>query len=85
MISDLAALVTVIGLPLAVLGLWLSRRQQSMAFEQTYIDRFWVIDDSLRTDDESRVDIHRQRYHRLCGDEFELMRLGLISWRTWNI
>lgn len=68
----------------AVYGLLLSRRQARATFEHQFVARYWELDDDRRhePDDQSRF---WQRYLRLCEDEYEAMRLGQISWRTWEV
>lgn len=78
--------VTVIGVPIALVQLRASRVQARGSFEQQFVDRYWSIEDDRladRTGDSEAV--HRRRYFRLTEDQFELMRLGQISWSTWEI
>lgn len=87
LITSLIGWVTIVGLPIAIVQLWLNRRQMHMAFEQTYVNRYWVIDDDrvmCSAAPQKRVQ-HAVRYLRLCEDELELMRLGFVSWRTWDV
>jgi len=86
MLADLASVATAIAVFAAVIQLMLSRRQARSAFEQEFVKRFWVIgDDGLQQQTPNAGDIQRERYLRLCEDEFEVMRLGSISWRTWEV
>lgn len=54
-------------------------------FEQEFVKRYWVIADDGLQQTEHAGDIEEQRYLRLCEDEFEVVRLGSISWRTWEV
>jgi hypothetical protein len=86
MLADLASVATAVGVLAAAMGLLLSRRQTRASFEQEFVKRYWLIgDDALQQDTTYGGDILRQRYLRLCEDEFEVMRLGSISWRTWEV
>lgn len=76
--------VTIIGLPLAVVQLWLGRLQERRTFEQQFVDRYWAIADAVLLDPE-HAEVHRRRYFRLTEDQFELMRLGQVSWSTWEV
>ena len=83
--SDIASVATAVGVLAAVVQLVLSGRQSRAAFEHEFVRRYWEISDDRvqRGDDRSEVLI--KRYLRLCEDEFEVMRLGSISWRTWEV
>lgn len=84
--ADLAAAATALGVLAAVIQLVLSRRQARAMFEQEFVKRYWVIsDDGLQQRTENAGDVEERRYLRLCEDEFEVMRLGSISWRTWEV
>ncbi|QIK66282.1 hypothetical protein G7072_07905 [Nocardioides sp. HDW12B] len=86
MLSDIAAVATAAGVLAAVVQLLLSRRQARAAFEHEFIRRFWAIgDDALQQPQTHSGTVERKRYLRLCEDEFEVMRLGSISWRTWEV
>lgn len=86
MLTDIAAIATAAGVLAAVFQLLLSRRQARASFEHEFVKRYWSIgDDSLRQPTSEGSDVYRQRYLRLCEDEFEVMRLGAISWRTWEV
>lgn len=74
--------IAAIGVPIALSQLWLVRRDSRSGFEQNFVARYWEISD--RAGDEPDSDDVR-RYLRLAEDEFELMRLGRISWGTWDI
>lgn len=76
--------VAIVGIPIGVSQLWMSRRQGRASFEQTFVARYWQLnDDQLLGRVSSHA--HASRYLRLCEDQFELMRLGQISWATWEI
>jgi hypothetical protein len=84
MIGDIASIATSIGVLVAVYQLALSRQQARAVFEQTFVDRFWGIeDDRLRGSEDNEV--NRLRYLRLCEDQYEHARLKQISKRTWDI
>ena len=83
-IGDAASLAAAIGVAVAIYQLRLSWLQSRATFEQTFVDRFWAIeDDRLRGADQPEV--NRLRYLRLCEDQFEPARLRQISRRTWTI
>lgn len=84
MLSDIAALATAIGVLAAVYGLLLSRRQARATFEHQFVQRYWELDDDRLRDAEDES-LFRRRYLRLCEDEYEAMRLGQVSWRTWEV
>lgn len=86
MLTDIAAIATAAGVLAAVFQLLLSRRQARSSFEHEFVKRYWSIgDDALQEPSAKAGDVERQRYLRLCEDEFEVMRLGAISWRTWEV
>lgn len=84
MLGEIASLATAVGVLAAVVQLLLSRRQARNAFEHLFVDRYWQIDDDLIQAPETQSQYWR-RYLRLCEDEFESMRLGQISWRSWEV
>ncbi|WP_156391119.1 MULTISPECIES: hypothetical protein [unclassified Nocardioides] len=85
-LSEIAAAATAVGVLAAVVQLLLSRRQARATFEHEFIKRYWAIgDDALQQPGTHAGPVERQRYLRLCEDEFEVMRLGSISWRTWEV
>lgn len=53
----------------------------------SYLQRFWTIDDDLliaeKGSDEHRRHVHR--YLRLCEDEFEAARQGILDYRYWQL
>lgn len=82
--SDIASVATAVGVLAAVVQLMLSGRQSRATFEHEFVSRYWEISDQrLQGDGQSEVQV--KRYLRLCEDEFEVMRLGSISWRTWEV
>ena len=86
MLSDVAALATAAGVFAAVVQLILSRKQARASFEYEFIKRYWAInDDALYQPTIQGGAVERDRYLRLCEDEFEVMRLGSTSWRTWEV
>lgn len=83
-IADIASIATAVGVAAGIYQLRLSWKQERASFEQTFVDRYWSIeDDRLRGTDSAQV--NRQRYLRLCEDQFEHARLRQISRRTWSI
>lgn len=83
-IADIASVATAVGVAAGIYQLRLSWKQGRASFEQTFVDRYWSIeDDRLRGTDSAQV--NRQRYLRLCEDQFEHARLRQISRRTWSI
>lgn len=85
MLADVAALATAIGVLAAVVQLLLSRRQSRAEFEQQFVKRYWELSDDELTNGGADSSVQRKRYFRFCEDEFEVMRLGSISWRTWEV
>lgn len=85
MLGEATSIATLVGIAAAVLTLSLQRRQARHQFEHTYVDRYWTIDDEALTSHDDRCVERLARYLRLCEDEFDAMRLGQISWRTWNV
>lgn len=84
MIGDIASVFTAVGVLVAIYQLTLSRQQARAVFEQSFVDRFWGIeDDRLRETEPEKV--NRKRYLRLCEDQYEHARLKQISKRTWDI
>lgn len=84
-LSDIAALATALGVIAAVFQLLLSRRQARSSFEHEFVKRYWSICDDSVHGTSPDTEVQRRRYLRLCEDEFEVMRLGSISWRTWEV
>jgi hypothetical protein len=83
-IGDIASICTSIGVLIAIYQLFLSRQQARAVFEQSFVDRFWSIeDDQLRRAEPE--DVNRRRYLRLCEDQYEHARLNQLSKRTWEI
>lgn len=84
MIGDIASIATAVGVFIAMYQLFLSRQQAQAVFEQTFVSRFWGIEDDRLRATESE-DVNRRRYLRLCEDQYEHARLGQLSKRTWDI
>ncbi len=83
-VADVASVATAVGVAAGIYQLRLSWRQGRASFEQSFVDRYWSIeDDRLRGTDTAAV--NRERYLRLCEDQFEHARMGQISKRTWVI
>lgn len=84
MLAELAALATAVGVLAAVYQLLLSRRQAVSAFEHQFVQRYWDLEDqkAVPVGDDAPS---RNRYLRLCEDEYEAMRLAQVSWRTWVV
>jgi hypothetical protein len=85
MLSDIAALATAVGVFLGIYQLRLGREQARASFEQQFVSRYWAIEDDRIMGPHAHPEAHHERYARLCEDEFELMRLGQISWATWEV
>jgi hypothetical protein len=84
MVGDIASIATAIGVLIAIYQLALSRQQARAVFEQTFVDRFWGIEDDRLRDTES-AEVNRRRYLRLCEDQYEHARLKQFSKRTWDV
>lgn len=80
MLAEIAAVVAAVGVLLVWGQLYASRRQARATFEHGFVDRYWEISDLVHAG-EARP----ERYLRLCEDEFEAMRQGSVSWRTWDV
>lgn len=83
-IADVASVATAVGVGAGIYQLRLSWKQGRASFEQTFVDRYWSIEDA-RLRDTDTPPVNRQRYMRRCEDQFEHARLGQISRRTWAI
>lgn len=84
----LSSWVAVAGLFIAVISLALARKQLRDGYEHRFVERFWVLEDKrleLRHAGPVSVSVERERYLRLCEDEYEAMSLGGVSFRTWDV
>src|SRR4051794_7828143 len=84
-IEQISGAATAIGVLAALYQLRLSRLQGRATFEQQFVHRYWTIEDDRLRDGTERDAINRQRYLRLCEDQFEHVRLGQVSKRTWAV
>jgi len=80
---------TLAGVMAAVIALFIQVRQRKFALAQQYIERFWEIDDSIMKAEcvgvEADIELHHRRYAKLCEDEMEVVSLGWIDRRTWQV
>lgn len=89
-VEFVASIATAGGIILGVVALWLTRSQSQTVFEQSYIDRYWVIVDDMAREQfnvvaPGNIRLFEYRYLRLCEDEFELRKLKRIRRRTWRV
>jgi hypothetical protein len=93
-ISDIALIVTAIGVIGGVLGLRQSYRERLRQFESRYVERYWQILDRLSlealsgscqdaTSDSDNKAIRTYLY--LCEDELEMRANGYIADRTYEL
>lgn len=94
MVSDIALVITAIGIIGAVYSLRQSYRERLRQFEAMYVSRYWVIFDrlsldALRGSDPKAIspaDEHAIRaYLRLCEDELEMREAGYIGDGTYSL
>jgi hypothetical protein len=92
--TAISAIVTLIGVVVAILAVGAAHLQRRRQFETIYVQRYWVLMDQLSLDaikgrerpQINPTDQHVIRsYLRLCEDELELRREGWISEETWAI
>jgi len=94
MVSDIALIVTAVGVIGGVLGLRQSYRERLRQFESRYVERYWQILDrlSLEALSGSCPDIIAEcdnsairSYFFLCEDELEMRANGYIADRTYEL
>lgn len=94
MITDIALVVTAVGVLAAVFGLRQSNRERLRQFEAMYVQRYWSILDQLSLDalnnssSDSIDDGDRKAiraYFFLCEDELEMRGRGYIADSTYEI
>ncbi len=94
MISDIALIVTAVGVLGVVLGLRQSYRERLRQFEEKYVERYWKILDELsleamRGPSSDQVESSDEKairsYLILCEDELEMRRYGYIADRTYEL
>jgi hypothetical protein len=94
LISDIALVVTAIGVLGVVIGLRQSYRERLRQFEGKYVERYWEILDQLSLQafqgsfngevcesDEKAI----RRYISLCEDELEMRQYGYIADSTYEL
>jgi hypothetical protein len=94
LISDVALIVTAIGVLGVMFGLRQSYRERLRQFEVMYVERYWKILDQLSLDalkgsspakitdaDEKAI----RNYILLCEDELQMRRNGYISDSTYKV
>lgn len=91
--ADVATIVTAGAVVVAILSFIGDRSQRHREFESLYVQRYWAIQDRQSPD----VRLGRKRrlrkadralaldYLRLCEDELEIRKLGLVTNRTWKV
>lgn len=94
MVSEIALIVTAIGVLGAVIGLRQSYRERLRQFEAMYVQRYWTILDKLSVealkgshpDEISEGDEKAIRgYLLLCEDELEMRKNGYIADSTYEL
>lgn len=88
-ISHLTDLVTATGVVIAVYQLAQARRARQHELANLYVQRFWDIDDlrqrATQAGKSEELDVLDLRYLRLCEDEFEIARAGLLDPKIWAV
>lgn len=90
--ANIATIVTAVAILFAILSLIGDRRQRHREFENLYVQRYWAILDRQSADFRLGVKDKIRKsdralaldYLRLCEDELELRKLGLVTNRTWE-
>jgi hypothetical protein len=94
MVSDIALIITAIGVVGVVLGIRQSYRERLRQFEARYVERYWKILDLLSLnalrgscpdviiDDDNRA---IRSYILLCEDELEMRKNGYIADSTYDL
>jgi hypothetical protein len=94
LVSDIALIVTAVGVFGVVIGLRQSYRERLRQFEALYIQRYWkILDelslDALRGSPLSKVSDRDEKairsYIVLCEDELELRKNGYIADSTYSL
>lgn len=94
MLTEIALIVTAVGVLAAVFGLRQSNRERMRQFEAMYVQRYWSILDQLSLDalagstkdPTSEADLKAIRaYLFLCEDELEMRGRGYIADTTYQI
>lgn len=91
--ADVATIVTAGAVIVAILSFIGDRSQRHREFESLYVQRYWAIQDRQSAD--VRLGLKRRLrkadralaldYLRLCEDELEIRKLGLVTNRTWKV
>jgi hypothetical protein len=94
LVSEIALIVTALGVLGVMVGLRQSYRERLRQFESMYVERYWKILDQLSLeavkaspgaeagrDDEKAI----RNYILLCEDELEMRRNGYISDTTYRV
>lgn len=90
--ADFATIVTAFAVVIAVLSFINERNQRHRDFEGLYVQRYWDIQDRhsprYRLQSRRRLSDHDRAlildYLRLCEDELEIRKLGLVTHKTWK-
>jgi hypothetical protein len=94
MVSDIALIVTALGVVGVMFSLRQTYRERLRKFEEMYIQRYWKILDQLSLDalkgsDPPRIDAADEKVIRsylfLCEDELEMRQHGYISDDTYKV
>lgn len=86
-VSDIASVATAIAVIVAAVSLLFQVNQRKMTLAQMYVERYWQIDDAFTEAKEAgaSLEIHQERYLRLCEDEYEIARLGWVTHSVWQV
>lgn len=91
--ADIATIVTAAAVLVAILSFVGDRSQRHREFESLYVQRYWAIHDRQSADARLGRDAKLRKadralaldYLRLCEDELEIRKLGLVTNRTWAV
>ncbi|MCR2817307.1 hypothetical protein NQ166_00490 [Microbacterium sp. zg.Y1090] len=91
--ADIAAIVTAAAVVIAILSFVGDRSQRHREFESLYVQRYWTLRDRESADVRLGAGHRLSKedralaldYLRLCEDELEIRKLGLVTNRTWRV
>lgn len=89
--ANVATVITALAVVLALLSFVGEKQQRHREFENLYVQRYWSLLDSMS--DAFRLtsqvtESHDLRvaddYLRLCEDQIDIRRMGLVTHKTWS-
>lgn len=91
--ADIATIATAAAVMVAILSFIGDKSQRHREFESLYVQRYWAIQDRRSVADRlgsRRLRTRRDQavaldYLRLCEDELEVRKLGLVTNKTWRV